>query len=345
MYKYTVTNNDTVSHSVGIRIMIDTMLNGNDAAPFRMPGIGGVNTEMEFIGANIPQYWQAFYSLDNPDILSQGTLIGGGATTPDRFVIARWGAITSTDWDYTVTPGLPTGDSAVAIYWNPAVIDPGESREFITFYGLSTLSGTVDLSITGPIELSVINNEWSPNPFTVIAYITNNTSIPMSNVAVTLSLPSGLGLAPGETATHVIPSIAPGNTGQTSWSVVALSEGTWIYSVTAVNQTVSRPITVPPIQVDHRGNYNFCGQSIVESEICFVPAIATIGKVEVAVDPANFKVELVCCNLIVVCGFITKKVYKLADDTIPFKTKDIKVQVNVPAEIYNSDNFDLTDWM
>lgn len=249
MYKYTVTNNDTVAHSVGIRNMIDTMLNSNDGAPFRIPGVGAVTTEMEFLSASIPQYWQAFYSLANPDILAQGNLIGGDATTPDRFVIAAWPRIQSTLWDYTVDPSISvTSDSAVAVYWNPVVINPGESRDFVTFYGLATLSGNTDLSITGPSQLSIVNNAWSPNPFTVTAYITNNTGSDMTNVPVTLSLPAGLGFAPGETATHIILSIASGTTEQTSWSVEALTDGTWTYSVTALNQTVSRTVVVPPLQ-------------------------------------------------------------------------------------------------
>lgn len=69
IYKYTVTNNDTISHNIAIRIMIDTMLNNNDGAPFPIPNIGDVTNQMELTGSNISQYWLAFYSLDNPDIL------------------------------------------------------------------------------------------------------------------------------------------------------------------------------------------------------------------------------------------------------------------------------------
>ena len=247
MYKYIVTNKDNVAHSVGIRIMVDTTLDDYDYAPFLIPKVGAVTDEMEFIGSDIPQYWQSFYSLANPDILAQGTLIGGGATTPDRFIIAYWWDICVTEWDYIVDPLKSIlYDSAVAVYWNPVVISPGESHEFITYYGLGTLNGNVDLSTTGPVELFLINNEWSPNPFLVTAYITNTSTSPMSNVSVTLSLSFGLALAPGETAIHIIPSINPGDIKQTSWSVIALVDGTLTYLVTALEQTVPREITVPP---------------------------------------------------------------------------------------------------
>lgn len=77
----------------------------------------------------------------------------------------------------------------------------------------------------------------------------------------------------------------------------------------------------------------FCGKAIVDSEICFVPAVNPAkASVSVSIDPANFKVELVCCDLIVVCGFITKIV--TFTDSTPTVKKDILVQVNVPAKIH-----------
>lgn len=94
------------------------------------------------------------------------------------------------------------------------------------------------------------------------------------------------------------------------------------------------------------GNYNFCGADTVESEICFVPAVAANAiTVEVDVDPVNFKIELICCNLIVVCGFITKRI--LVNPTVgtPFtKIKDIPVQINVPVEICRAADLVVADW-
>lgn len=72
--KYIVTNNDTSAHSIGTRIMMDTMLGYNDAAPFRIPGYGAVTTELELTGDGIPEYWQAFDSLTSPSVIAQGTI-------------------------------------------------------------------------------------------------------------------------------------------------------------------------------------------------------------------------------------------------------------------------------
>lgn len=249
MYKYTVSNLDAVPHDVGVRVMVDTMLNSNDGAPFRVPGVGDVTTEMDFTGAAIPDYWQAFYDLTNPDIVAQGTLRGGGATTPDRFALTTWPGINSTTWDYTVTPGNPvTGDSAATVWWNPVALAPGETRDFVTYYGLGTVSGTAALSITGPVNLTNAGSDWSPNPFTVTAYVANNTDAAMTDVPLTLTLPAGLELSPGEVATHTIPSIAPGDTGLTSWSVRAQCTGDWTYSVSGIGLEANRSINVPPLR-------------------------------------------------------------------------------------------------
>ncbi|MDD3187827.1 MAG: hypothetical protein PHD02_05135, partial [Bacilli bacterium] len=51
----------------------------------------------------------------------------------------------------------------------------------------------------------------------------------------------------------------------------------------------------------------------------------------VDVDPKNFKVQLICCDLIVVCGFITKTV--IFCDGTPKVKKDIFVQVKIPVDI------------
>lgn len=56
--KYIVKNDTEYAKQVGIRIMMDTMLGGNDAAPFRVNG-SDVTTETVYSGSNIPQIWQA----------------------------------------------------------------------------------------------------------------------------------------------------------------------------------------------------------------------------------------------------------------------------------------------
>lgn len=71
---YTVENTGSDNHNVGVRIMFDTMLGNNDSAPFRLPNIGNVTTEMDLRGSSVPEFWQAFDSLTSPSVIAQGTL-------------------------------------------------------------------------------------------------------------------------------------------------------------------------------------------------------------------------------------------------------------------------------
>ena len=111
-------------------------------------------------------------------------------------------------------------------------------------------------------------------------------------------------------------------------------------------------------------NFRFCGSDVIESEICFVPAVKEEdikdAMVTVSVDPDDFKIELVCCNLIVVCGFITKKVTYRKDrmgdglsldsaesgfHSIEIAEKDISVQIKVPVNIYKEEDLDIDEWI
>lgn len=89
-------------------------------------------------------------------------------------------------------------------------------------------------------------------------------------------------------------------------------------------------------------NYYF-GNSVVDSDVCFAPAVnPKAATVSVDVDPKKFKVMLICCDLIVVSGVITKIV--TFNDGTPTAKKDILVQVNVPATIEELERVDINKW-
>jgi hypothetical protein len=262
---YTVRNTGSVPHDVGIRTMIDTELNYNDGAPFRVPGVGAITTEMEFVGASVPDTFQVFFDLTDAAHVAAGTLKSGGATPPERFVIARWPGIYGTTWDYTTTPGSSiTADSAYAAYWNPAGLNPGESRTYVTYYGLAEVNIDLEpplaLGVSGPAALSVVDGQYSPNPFDVVATVFNNGTATATDVHLTLSLPAGLSLASGS-LDQAIGDLAVGQERQVSWSVLAAAqstETTLTYSVTAAGsntepKTLERQVTVPALIADSDG--------------------------------------------------------------------------------------------
>ncbi len=79
----------------------------------------------------------------------------------------------------------------------------------------------------------------NPNPFTIRAYVDNqyariDREVALSNVALTINLPDGLSLVPGENATKNIGSIAPNAIANTQWQVQSDGEtfGNLSYTIT-----------------------------------------------------------------------------------------------------------------
>ncbi|MGI1812073.1 Ig-like domain-containing protein [Priestia sp. TGN 0903] len=218
--KYLVTNTGNVPKNTGIRVMMDTMLGNNDSAPFRIPGIGEVTTEREFVGDNIPSYWQAFDNLSSPTVIAHGSLLNV-PIKPDKVQFTNWGRASQSPWDFYTLPGSSNGDSAVNIYWNEKKLLPGETREYVTYYGLSNfISETnppVSLNIAGPSEINVNGESYSPNPFTITSYIQNISDVQADNLQMEIKLPEGVSMLSGNRIQEV-GNLAPGEEKMTSWN-------------------------------------------------------------------------------------------------------------------------------
>ena len=135
--KYVAKNNSNIAKQVGVRVMLDTMLGSNDAAPFRIPKVGEVTTEREFTGNDIPRCFQAFDSLSSPNVVSYGNFLSG-SIRPDKVQFVNWGRISGKQWDYKTVAGQSNGDSAVSVIWDRK-IPAGKEETYITRYGLSEL--------------------------------------------------------------------------------------------------------------------------------------------------------------------------------------------------------------
>jgi hypothetical protein len=261
--RYDIENNDTAAHDVGLRIMLDTMLDNNDGAPFRVPGVGDVTQEVEFTGANMPQYFEVFNDLANPTVQAKGTLSGGNATPPDRMVFAYWRHIVGTPWDFTVdTANYVTSDSALGYYWNPVRMNAGDKKTYITYYGLGQMQvvtqGNFTVALSSYDALTRDSNDaLSPNPFQITSYIQNSGNGPITGAAAALTLPAGLELettVPAQTLNRTIGTLAAGAQVQLTWMVRATDtvRGPLTYTLDVTDSSgvvtsaqVSRQIIIP----------------------------------------------------------------------------------------------------
>jgi hypothetical protein len=260
--EYTLTNLGTVSQDVGLRIMLDTMLGDNDGAPFRLRD-QAVQTITSYTKEMLPAFWQAFDSLTDPRVIAQGTFMDKDATPPDKVYFTDWGTLADNIWECQLEYGEPfirkgesEPDSAIAMFWMPSLLSPGESRTYVTYYGMGDVSiaaGSLGLGVTSPAE--VIASKINPKPFQIIAYIENTADERALQVAATLNLPKGLELVKGQSITKALGNILPGRSTQVVWDVIpngdVIGNVEYKVSVTSTNtpsNSVSRSIRLlmPP---------------------------------------------------------------------------------------------------
>ena len=254
--KYIVKNESTSPKSIGVRIMMDTMLGANDAVPFRVRS-GVITHEREYAKGTVPQYWQAFDSLESPQVVSQGTLLQSVGNNPDRVQFTNWRRVHDCEWGYKVNTSYSNGDSAVSVIWDTNTLMPREEREFVTYYGLSEMNQDMKpplaVGLYGDASVNAIQGGYEPNPIVVTTYIYNSGSAPASNVKCSLQLPHGLNLVEDEREVKEIGDMAPGQEEHVSWAIwiepsdtdkiLEYSVDVWADEVEA--KSVKRKVNVP----------------------------------------------------------------------------------------------------
>ena len=236
---YRVTNRGGEAHAVGLRVMLDTMLGANDGAPLRAQQIA-VDTATRIEGDEVPEYWQAFDSLSAPAVISQGTLRAPGLTPPHRLDMVDWGTLADAPWQFPFVQGADftrqgeqQSDTAVALYWNPEPLAPGESRTYVTLYGVGGVSvspAQLSLGLTAPAEVDFSHDDM--RPFSVTAYVENSGGFASRGTVCALTLDKGLRLADGRGAVK-LGLLAPGETKQITWRVLPTGEATGPLKLTA----------------------------------------------------------------------------------------------------------------
>jgi tRNA A-37 threonylcarbamoyl transferase component Bud32 len=244
LIRYTLENKDTLVHSVGLRILLDTLIGTNDGVPFTVPGLPGVvDTFWDITPAkSVPDFIQA---LEVPDLTRPGTVaqmnfkLGGKLEPPGRVSLTHWP--TEGQFAWTVPVVAMDNDSAVVIYWNARKMKPGSQRTLGFSYGLgyiATSGGALGVTVGGAFAPG--------SDLTVVALVSN----PRPNENVTLRLPPGLVLTEGNTPTQRVPLAVGSRPSLVTWRVRAGAAGTFTLSVassTGIEQTKTILIAENPV--------------------------------------------------------------------------------------------------
>ncbi len=257
--KWTAINRGTDTHNVGMRIILDTQIAGNDGAPFFIPNRGGVTHELELTDESIPDFVQVMDDLANPTLT--GEVSFGGGPKSDIFQLAYYKFLKNSadEIEYKVASDVSfASDSAVNIQWNQEPLSTGESTTWIAYYGLGTINSDTSYNLTatlsGPQEVSIKDGAYVP--FEVIGNIINNGNADEFDVIAELELPDGLAFVSGYEGLREIGTISPGveNSETLLWKLLATGNpiGTLEYSLNVRSQrnepfTVSNTIIVPSL--------------------------------------------------------------------------------------------------
>ncbi|MFA5879952.1 MAG: hypothetical protein WC860_07235 [Candidatus Margulisiibacteriota bacterium] len=206
LINYETKNLDNVEHKIGLRIMLDTMLGANDGAPFRI-GEKAIESESEFVGNEILDYWQTFDNLVSPNIIAQGTLKldSDQVNPPDKMCLANWGTLADNAWDFTyqegrtfIRDGETVNDTALVLYWNPKTILPMGKLSVKTLYGLGSVSlasGDLTLGLASPQEIYAT----SKSTVLIVGYILNSGNFDSKNTRVSFIIPKEFKILKGKT--------------------------------------------------------------------------------------------------------------------------------------------------
>jgi hypothetical protein len=225
--RYRIRNTELEPKSIGLRIVLDTMLGSNDGAPFRVGG-DNIANPTRLGQAQLPDVWQAFDSLSAPSVIAQGILKGYGVSAPDRVAFVDWGTAADHLWDLVWEEGQDftragefEPDTAIALYWEPSPTAPGATREFTILYGLGGVTmapGASFLGMAAPSE--VVYDPGNERVYQILTYVENNTPRLANNVQVRLKTPRGIRIS-GAPSSMLIPRMEPHETKQILWSIKA----------------------------------------------------------------------------------------------------------------------------
>lgn len=241
---YTIKNTGTWSHTVWSRIMLDTMISGNDSAPF-LVNSKQISTETIFSGSNIPDYFQAVDKWNPITLSSQWSLKYLWGVPITKFLLGSRSRLIWTAYDYNPSIWSSNWDSAVAIWYEWITLLPEESKDFWIAYGLSGVDWNYNpplsfgLSGTKKLFASDDGATYQNSTFDIVSYITNITESSIAhNVKATLIFSwSDISLAEWEESVKTIWDMAYWDAQSGSISL------SWKLNVNATPSDVDKEIT------------------------------------------------------------------------------------------------------
>ena len=205
-WRYTYTNTGTEACGVGCRIMLDTYFNDSDDGALVLPDGSSYSNEIT-LTEGLPNNW----TISADGLSAQGSF-SGSCIMPDTMQYAEWRyedgflfwteeyGLFLTEWDYQTDPSEYVDDSAFAATWHETDLAPGESIDFVMYFGIGVVTHVdpeLELALNG-VESVAVNGEGSgyePDPVTLTAVLSNSGEGVAEHAYEQIVMPEGLTLA------------------------------------------------------------------------------------------------------------------------------------------------------
>jgi len=293
MVELIITNISDVEQLVGTRIAFDTRFGGAteyDGSPVFLPDGTVVESERVFPDPQepsvmMPASWVTYDNPDNPQIVLKGVIDAAevhspswadeAAGLPDAVEFGLYGHIMGSWFDYmpNVLAPITDDDWAYAVKWEEERLAVGQSRRYVTYWGLGAASADYDPPFAvagyGPYKLIqqagddpatpditekyYLADQDGQSPFPVALYVDNFSPSVLSNATATIDLPEGLALSPATQArTKSLGLVGRNDLASATWTVEASGArpGIAVLKFTGPRgKTVHRKIYIPALPV------------------------------------------------------------------------------------------------
>ncbi len=294
MIEHMVFNDDTVAHSIGLRVMIDALFGSSnrDGTAIILDDGTVLTAETKIPDPNnpdigMPDTWVSHDDPENPLVSVRGTIEGSevhdpgiaseAAGTPDSIAFGQYRNIGGNrQFDFTPNPraSLTDEDWAYAVKWQERTLQPGQSRRYVTYYGLGAAAVDYDppyaLAAYAPASLQVQEGDDPSTPevedyhlsdpdgdsvFEVVAAVDNFGTTPLTSASARISLPQGLELYPATqprtiSMGTVVRNQSPLPMAQWTVRAEAARPGTAEIEITGpLGKVVRRQINIPAVPI------------------------------------------------------------------------------------------------
>ena len=292
-FEYIVTNEDTTRHTVGLRVLIDATFGGGsslDGQAIILPDGSTFDTERTIPDASVaddtlPDRWVAYDDPSSPNVAVRGVLNTSEVTDPgiaDSSAgmpdAVSWGQMRDIGADLQYYPSTNSRasilgeDWAYAVYWKPEQLNAGESRRYVTYFGLGSSAGDYeppyalmayapfqlvqrkgdDPATADTVESYYLADENGNSPFKVSMFMDNFGTSTMYDATGRVRMPTGLSLASGQTTTKTAGDIRRNEIDSLSWDVLATDARpgrSQIRFTGPQGKVLTRTISIPAVPV------------------------------------------------------------------------------------------------